>query len=106
MIGSRITVAALVTGIAVVDWRFGLAFALLNLKSQDEMQQALGRLMATGGAAAPPEVAYQLELASTTPPAKEVRVFGLGDWILGRYRTGMDQHMRGVWRRGATSRPA
>jgi ATP-binding cassette subfamily B protein len=61
------------------------------------MQSAIWRVAGAGGGIPPAPVGYQLELATTAAPGKEVRLFGLGDWIAGRYRSGMQAHISGVW---------
>ena len=96
VLGSRVLVAGLVAGLFVVDWRLGAIFLLTQLKLEDEMQKVRGRMIA-GAAAAPQELGYDLELATTNAPANEVRVFGLGRWLLERYESGTRSHMRGAW---------
>lgn len=96
VLGSRVLVVGLVAGLFVVDWRLGLVFLVTQLKLEDEMQKVRGRMLA-GAAAAPKELGYDLELATTCAPAKEVRVFGLGRWLLDRYESGTRDHMLGAW---------
>ena len=96
VLGSRVLVAGLVAGLFVVDWRLGLVFLLTQLKLEDEMQKVRSGMIARA-AAAPQELAYDLELATTSEPANEVRVFGLGRWLLERYESGTRSHMRGAW---------
>ena len=96
VLGSRVLVAGLVAGLFVVDWRLGIVFLLTQLKLEDEMQKVRSGMIARA-AAAPQELGYDLELATTTEPANEVRVFGLGRWLLERYESGTRTHMRGAW---------
>jgi len=96
VLGSRVTVICLVSGLFLVDWRLGLVFFLTQLKLEDEMQKVRGRMLA-GAASAPQELAYDLELTTTSGPAKEVRLFGLGRWLLGRYESGTRSHMLTGW---------
>ncbi len=98
VVAGRVTLLAYLVGLTYLYWPLGLAFLLVTLKSQDEMQKGVWRV-AGGRGQPPPDVAYQLELATTPAPGKEVRVFGLGDWIGGRFRTGMLSHVRDVWSR-------
>lgn len=96
-VGYRVGLLARIVGLAYLSWPIGLAYLLVTIKSQDEMQSAIWRVAGAGGGIPPAPVAYQLELATTSGPAKEIRVFGLGDWIGGRYRDGMLGHISGVW---------
>ena len=96
-LGYRFGLVARIIGLTYLSWPIGLAYLLVTIKSQDEMQSAIWRVAGAGGGIPPAPVAYQLELATTAGPAKETRVFGLGDWIGGRYRDGMLSHISGVW---------
>lgn len=96
VVGQRVRMLAYLIGLTYVAWPVGLAFALMTLKTQDEMQKAIWRVVG-GGGVPPPTVDYQLELGTSAAPGKEVRVFGLGEWVSERYRTGMFGHIRNVW---------
>ena len=97
VLGYRIGIVGRIIGLTIVWWPLGIAYALLTIKSQDEMQQAIWRVAGAGGAIPPPDVAYQLELATTAAAGKEIRVFGLGSWIGDRFHRGMLGHIDSVW---------
>ncbi len=44
------------------------------------------------------QVSYWSELAASEPAAKEVRLFGLGDWITARRTTGERTRLEGFWK--------
>ena len=97
VLGYRFSLLARIAGLTYLCWPIGIAYLLVTIKTQDEMQRAIWRVAGAGGGIPPASVAYQLELATTAGPAKETRIFGLGDWIGGRYRDGMLAHITGVW---------
>ncbi len=106
VIAYRINLLAYLVGLTYIAWPIGLAFLLVTLKSQDEMQKGVWRVAGAGGAIAPPAIAYQLELATGADAGKEVRVFGLGSWIVGRFTSGMLDHIHGVWSKRRDFTPA
>lgn len=97
VVGYRVSLVARIAALTYLCWPIGLAYLVITIKSQDEMQSAIWRVAGAGGAIPPPAVAYQLELATTAAPAKETRVFGLAEWIADRYRSGMLAHIDAVW---------
>ena len=97
VLGYRFSLLARIAGLTYLSWPIGLAYLLVTIKTQDEMQKAIWRVAGAGGGIPPAPVAYQLELATSAGPAKETRVFGLESWIGGRYRDGMLAHITGVW---------
>jgi ATP-binding cassette, subfamily B, bacterial len=99
VLGYRIGLVARIAGLFYIAWPIGLAYLLTTIKSQDEMQQAIWRVAGAGGSIPPPPVAYQLDLATSAAPGKELRVFGLGAWVADRYLTGMRAHVTEVWSR-------
>src|SRR5438067_176712 len=46
---------------------------------------------------------YLRDLVVTPAAAKEVRVFGLGGWLVGRFRTEWERAVAPVWRRRRAS---
>jgi ABC-type multidrug transport system fused ATPase/permease subunit len=95
----RIGLLARLIGLTYLAWPIGLAYAVVTVKSQDEMQRAIWRVAGGGGGVPPKEVGYQLDLATSAAPSKELRVFGLGQWVGDRYQSGMRAHIASVWER-------
>ncbi len=106
VLGNRIGLIARVAGLTYVFWPIGVAYAAVTIANQAAMHQALWRVAGAGGGVPPAAVAYQLELATSPAAAKEIRVFGLGDWIGRRYRDGMLGHVRTVWSQRRDFTPA
>jgi ATP-binding cassette subfamily B protein len=85
--------------VAWYSWPFGLLFLAVVIFGHAEMH----RLMMTQIRQAyfldnPTEAFYFRDLAVTPQAAKELRVFGLGDWIGDRYRESMLGFLHRSWR--------
>jgi len=91
-----------VGGLALV-FRFkvwiGFLLLVLLLHEQRRYRDSYQRLSATlwNQAQQLRRSTYLLSVATTPDPAKEVRVFGLPDWIVGRYRDAWHTAMQRLW---------
>jgi ABC-type multidrug transport system fused ATPase/permease subunit len=81
---------AAVSGLVLFGYRWWLAGCLLaaycyaTLRVSRSYRQALGSVMTTPQRAR--RAVYLKELLSTAAAAKEIRIFGIADWLLDRYR--------------------
>ena len=100
VMAARIEPIGYVIVLAWLAWPLALAMAVITVLGHMEMH----RLMMTQVRQAfivdsPTDAFYFRDLALTPDAAKEVRVFGLGDWIGMRYRTSMLAFLEQSWRR-------
>src|SRR5205807_6543930 len=73
--------------LSVFHWWIALAVLLTGLWLQGQLVKSLMSAVQAqmGQAMAQRRSAYLRELALQPPPAKEIRVFGLGGWLTARY---------------------
>lgn len=92
--------------LAGVDWRLALLLTIALCWNVRTMSGTFLRLVeaANGRAAALRRTAYFAGLAREPRAAREIRVFGLADWLLGRFDSSWTAGMQQVWaeRRGAS----
>jgi ATP-binding cassette subfamily B protein len=98
IIGDRIRLVGYLTGLTYLYWPVGLAFTLMTFVNQNEMLKAMARVLSiTALFGAPPSAKYHFDLGARPGAAKEVRVFGLEDWVRQRYRLSILGFYRGAW---------
>ena len=92
--------------VATFHWWLAVALVVVTLFNR---RPVLGQIMRTlqvvvGRARALRRADYVRDLALAPAAAKETRVFGLGGWLLDRYRRDANTAMDEVWRERATQR--
>ncbi|MGH9122683.1 MAG: hypothetical protein ACRDYC_12220, partial [Acidimicrobiales bacterium] len=102
---TRLRVAAISSTVLVASFRWWLGLGLVVLwlvcghesrrNQASAWQASRGKLR---------RAAYLRDLAFEPLAAKEVRVFGLGDWLLTSFSSSWHEVMRGVWRRRGEAR--
>ncbi len=81
-------------------WWLGLALLLVWQLARGPLLRRINEhVSASGGNAAVMRRAEYFQSLATKPPAaKELRVFGLGPWVIDRYRTHWSEGMAELWR--------